>query len=250
MAGANAECLEGVEGTLNFRAVQTARAGRLIFVGDIHGCYAELVELLSRVAPRGDDVVVSVGDVVTKGPDAPRCLDLWRERGFLAVRGNNENKVLASARPLLRFVALENGDILRRGDLLRYIASWPLVLDFPADDVAAVHGGFLPGMNVTAEEVERERGVLPKLRWIRKTDGAWVAVPKEKKRKDDVLWSEKWKGDRFAVYGHTPLREAKFDRRALGLDTGCVYGGSLTAAILENGEWTTVSVAAKQQYAE
>lgn len=250
MAGANAECLEDVETTLNFRAVQTAASARLIFIGDIHGCYTELVELLERVAPRGDDVVVSVGDVVTKGPDAPRCLDLWRERGYLAVRGNNENKVLASARPLLRFVAFENRDVLRRGDLLRYIASWPLVLDFPAHEVAAVHGGFLPGMNVTAEDVERERNVVPKLRWIRKQDGAWVYVPKNDKKSDDVLWAEKWKGERFAVYGHTPLREPKFDRRALGLDTGCVYGRALTAAILENGEWTTVSVAARRQYAD
>jgi hypothetical protein len=63
-----------------------------------------------------------------------------------------------------------------------------------------------------------------------------------------VLWSERWKGDRFVVYGHTPLREPKFDSRALGLDTGCVYGGKLTAAIFD-GEWSTESVKAKRKYA-
>lgn len=236
--------------TRSFQSVSTREDGRLIVIGDIHGCHAELVELLDRVSPRASDVVVSVGDVVTKGPAAAKCLDLWKERGYLAVRGNNELKVLDAARPLLRFFATENGDVLRRDDLLRYIASWPLVIDFPAPAVTVVHGGFLPQMNVTEEEVEEAKDVVPHLRWIRKKDNGWKPVPRQKHKKDDVLWAEKWKGDRFVVYGHTPLRQPRFDKQALGLDTGCVYGGSLTAAILDNGEWSTVSVEAKRKYAQ
>jgi predicted phosphodiesterase len=229
---------------------QSKSGGRLIFVGDIHGCFDELRELLSRVAPAVNDIVVSVGDVVTKGPAADRCLDLWRERGYLAVQGNNEIKLLARARPLLRLFTHEDGAVLRRRDLLQYIASWPLVVDFPQEQVTAVHGGFLPQMQVTPEDIEREQDVIPQLRWIRKQDGQWLPVGKEKKRKDDVLWSEKWRGDRVIVYGHTPLREPKRDKLALGLDTGCVYGGSLTAAVFTDGEWETVSVKAKRKYAE
>lgn len=229
---------------------QSKAGGRLIVVGDIHGCFDELRELLSRVAPAANDVVVSVGDVVTKGPAADRCLDLWRERGYLAVQGNNEIKLLGRARPLLRLFAQEDRNVLRRRDLLQYIESWPLVVDFPQEGVTAVHGGFLPQMQVTPEDVERERDVIPQLRWIRKEDGEWRPVPKEKKHKDDVLWSEKWRGDRFVLYGHTPLREPKRDKQALGLDTGCVYGGSLTAAVLTDGRWETVSVKAKRKYAD
>lgn len=232
------------------RVIPTPADARLIFIGDIHGCYDELLELLDRVAPRGHDVVVSVGDVVTKGPNAARCLDLWREHGYLAVRGNNEIKLLERAHPLLRFFAFHNGDVLRRGDLLRYIASWPLVLDFPGAGVTAVHGGFLPGMRVTEEDIAREQEVVPQLRWIRKKNGEWKHVPKEKKKKDDVLWAEKWTGERCVVYGHTPLQEPKFDERAVGLDTGCVYGGKLTAAVRSQGGWEVVSVAAKKKYAE
>lgn len=243
MVGANAEILGLVA---SYRAVD-APTGRLIFIGDIHGCYDELLELLARLAPSSDDVVVSVGDIVTKGPAADRCLDLWRERGFLAVQGNNEIKLLGSARPLLRFFARDR--VLRRGDLLRFIESWPIVIDFPAIALTAVHGGFLPQMHVTAEEVEREREVLPELRWIRRKNGDWKPVPKEKRKRDDVLWSEKWNGDRFVVYGHTPLREPKFDAHALGLDTGCVYGGMLTAAVWAGGEWTIETVKAKRKYA-
>jgi predicted phosphodiesterase len=230
----------------SYRALD-APTGRLIFIGDIHGCYDELVEMLERVAPGSSDVVVSVGDVVRKGPAPDRCLDLWRERGFLAVQGNNEIKVLKRARPVLRWFARD--PVKRRGDLLRYIASWPVAIDFPSVAVTAVHGGFLPQMDVTAEGVERARDVVVELRWIRKQDGRWTAIPKDQKTSSDVLWAEQWNGDRFVVYGHTPLREPKRDTRALGLDTGCVYGGMLTAAVFAGGEWTIESVKARRKYA-
>lgn len=230
------------------RRVDAKPGARLIFIGDIHGCFDELRELLDRVAPGRDDLVISVGDIVTKGPDVARCLDLWRDRGYLAVQGNNEIKLLDRALPLLRLFARD--EVLRRRDLVAYIHTWPLVVDFPNERVTAVHGGFLPQMNVTREDVERERDVIPELRWIRKQNGEWRPIPKEKKRKDDVLWAEKWRGDRFVLYGHTPLREPKRDKQALGLDTGCVYGGALTAAVLTDGEWETVSVKAKRKYAE
>ncbi|HEV7767920.1 MAG TPA: metallophosphoesterase [Thermoanaerobaculia bacterium] len=229
------------------RRIDARPAGRLIVIGDIHGCYEELRELLTRVAPGANDLVMSVGDIVTKGPAADRCLDLWRDRGYLAVRGNNELKTLARARPLLRLFARE--EVMHRADLLLYIRSWPLVIDFPSENVTIVHGGFLPHMNVIQEDIERERDVIPELRWIRKQNGEWRPIAKEKKKKDDVLWSEKWRGDRFVLYGHTPLREPRRDRMALGLDTGCVYGGALTAAIYDDGDWKTMSVKAKRKYA-
>lgn len=231
------------------RVVRTPPEARLIFVGDIHGCYDELRELLDRVAPAERDVVVSVGDMVTKGPASAKCIELWRDRGYLAVKGNNELKVLERAQTFFRFFARDVGDVLARQDLLRYIASWPLVLDFPYANVAAVHGGFLPSMEVTEEDVAREERVVPKLRWIEKHGAEWVHVPKEKKSRHAVLWPEKWNGARFVVYGHTPLREPRFDRFALGVDTGCVYGGALTAAVLARGEWRLERVAARRAYA-
>lgn len=229
---------------MDFRALNAPK-GRLIFVGDIHGCYDELVELLDRVAPSSRDIVVSVGDIVYKGPQPDRCLELWRERGYLAVKGNNEIKLLHHT--LFRFFS--HDPVLKRRDLVRYIKSWPLVLDFADAGITAVHGGFLPQMDVTPDDVKRERNVISELRWIRKTNGQWKPVPKEKRKKGDVLWSEKWRGDRFVVYGHTPLRQPKKDAQALGLDTGCVYGGALTAAMFD-GKWTTVAVDAKRKYAE
>lgn len=233
------------------RTVEPSPDARVIFVGDIHGCYDELLELLERVAPRPNDVVISTGDIVNKGPDPARCLDVWKTRGFHAVLGNNERKLLR-ARPVLQlFTPAADREVLRRRDLVSYIASWPLVLDIPSRGLAAVHGGFLPQMRVTPEDVARYAGEIDHLRWIRNVNGTWVAIQKDRKEPDDVLWAEQWNGDRFAVYGHTPLRKPRRDSRALGLDTGCVYGRALTAAIHSaKGAWSFVSVPAKCAYAE
>ena len=59
-------------------------------------------------------------------------------------------------------------------------------------------------------------------------------------------WAEVWNGDRIVTYGHTPRREPKVDRRAIGLDTGCVYGFNLSAYIIETDEF--VSVPAQRAY--
>jgi serine/threonine protein phosphatase 1 len=52
-------------------------AGRTIVVGDIHGCYDELMALIDKVKLQDDDRVVSVGDLITKGPKSKQVLELF-----------------------------------------------------------------------------------------------------------------------------------------------------------------------------
>jgi hypothetical protein len=243
--------MTAVSGALEVvRAVNGDR--RLIFFGDIHGCYDELMMLLHRIAPAGDDVVVSVGDLIRKGPQPARCLDLWRDRRYLAVLGNHELKILAQAeQAAATHFVLKNADrsIVRRRDLVAYLRSWPVVIDFPGEDVAAVHGGLFPDMKLRPKPVERNREALIKMRYVRRDNGSWAMVPKGKEQRGDVPWWEVWDGDRTIVYGHTPRPKPHFEGKTIGLDTGCVYGGRLSAAIFENGQWSTVSVKARRTYA-
>jgi diadenosine tetraphosphatase ApaH/serine/threonine PP2A family protein phosphatase len=218
--------------------------GRLIFVGDIHGCFDELRELLAQLAPTDADEVISVGDMVYKGPNPSACVALWRDLRYRAVRGNNEERLLRRSRnPLLWF---------RRSaedrELLAEIARWPLAIAIPERGIGALHGGLLPGTQLTVEEVRRQRHTLPRLRWVRRGDDGWRYVPKGEKRSGDRLWAEAWDGDALLVYGHTPVTSPRRDRRALGIDTGCVYGGSLTAAIHREGDWTFAQVRARKAY--
>ncbi|HVS30988.1 MAG TPA: metallophosphoesterase [Thermoanaerobaculia bacterium] len=226
--------------------------GRLICIGDIHGCYDELIELLDRVAPKAADVVVSTGDIVRKGPQVARCLELWRDRGYLAVIGNNEEKLLRfaeSSRARRLLLPPQDRKLLRRAELMEFVRGWPVAIDVPARNVTIVHGGLYPGMRVDGHDLGRAAMDVTRMRWIRRLDGQWQRAGRSKQRDADVLWAEVWDGPRTVVYGHTPLREPRVDARAIGLDTGCVYGGWLTAAI-HDGTWRFERVRAREKYAD
>lgn len=217
---------------------------RHIIVGDIHGCFDEMTELLSRVGVAAGDVVVAVGDLTRKGPAPDHCIELWMERGYRSVLGNNDAKMLERAsRTLSRLIASRSDRrVLRRRDLLTEINRWPLTIDLPEAGVLVVHGGVLPDGSCPRE-------AALELRHVRREGDQWRIVPKGKELPDDPFWSEVWDGNRIVVYGHTPRHEPKVDRRAIGIDTGCVYGGKLTAVVFEKpGEWRVVDVPARRQY--
>ena len=214
---------------------------RPIVIGDIHGCFDELQQLLEKIGATPNDTVVSVGDIVRKGPAPDRCLDLWRMRGYRAVRGNQEEE-------LLRIVdeggaSESDHTVLSRPDLLEYIRSFPVVLDLPEVGAAVVHGGVLPGKTV------REHDGATTLRYVRREGDRWIPVPKGTEERGDRFWAELWNGDRMILYGHTPRDAGRFDRKAIGLDTGCVYGGRLSAGVWEDGGWHIVDVKARRTYA-
>ena len=226
--------------------------GRVIVIGDIHGCIDELHALLEKIGPNADDLVVCAGDLVRKGPRPELCLELIRDNHYRSVIGNNENKLLGfERRGLIRRLFLSPPDrrVLRRRDLLDFIRSWPVVIDIPSIRASVVHGGLFPGTRMEEREIAKMRDDLIRLRSIRRVDGEWKRVPKLQETAADALWSEVWDGDRKVLYGHTPVDEPRIDKNAIGLDTGCVYGGSLTAAIYERDQWKTEQVRARRAYA-
>lgn len=227
-----------------------APRGRIIVIGDIHGCYEELWDLLERLQPAKTDLVIAAGDVVRKGPHAARCVDLLRARRYHSVFGNNEEKLLHEASRPRIFLPAEDRAVLRRRELVAFIERWPRVVHIPDRNIAVVHGGLFPDMPVKRTAIERASGDVIRLRWIRREGGRWRRSGKTRRSDADVLWSELWSGPATILYGHTPLREPRVDRYAIGLDTGCVYGGTLTAAVHEGGKWHFESVPARRQYAK
>jgi predicted phosphodiesterase len=215
---------------------------RHIVVGDIHGCYDELQRLLDKIGPTSNDTVVSVGDIVRKGPAPDRCLDLWRTRRYRAVRGNQEEELLRISESDGR-ASKPDQAILSRPDLLEYIRSLPVLLDFPEIGAAVVHGGMLP------EKTIRQHDAATTLRYVRREGDRWLPVPKGKEKQGDRFWAELWDGNRTILYGHTPRDAVRFDRKAIGLDTGCVYGGMLSAAVWIDSGWQIVDVKARRAYA-
>ncbi|WP_251331313.1 metallophosphoesterase family protein [Haloplanus pelagicus] len=171
-------------------------------VGDVHGSRVALESLLTTLELNEDDLVVFVGDLVRKGPDSPGVIDLVRDDDRLvSVRGNNERKIVrGEKRP----------DWLREGDRA-YLESLPLAVSFA--NALVVHGGIDP-------ERPLEDHTAEELLTMRAPHGDGYEGP---------FWYESYDGPFRVFFGHT-VHDRPVERpHAVGLDTGCVYGGPLTA---------------------
>jgi hypothetical protein len=222
---------------------------RTIIVGDIHGCREELEELVHKCGFRPGERLVLVGDLVAKGPDSPGVIARAREWGAAAVLGNHDAHVLrvrdieAGRRPDDgREVKDEHRrvvDALGPEDWA-YLEALPLMLrlgpERPGDaDTVVVHAGVVPG--VPLERQAREH--LLTLRSL-KDDG------EPTKKLKGRPWAAVWPGPERIVFGHDAVRGLQQHPFATGLDTGCVYGGRLTALVLP--ERRLVHVTARRPY--
>ncbi|MCB9777452.1 MAG: metallophosphoesterase [Alphaproteobacteria bacterium] len=185
-------------------------AAGTLFVGDVHGCSVELAELLHRAdAAR----VVLLGDLFTKGPDPMGVWALIQAHRCEAVLGNHDAAVLSRVGTAQ---ALDLPD-----DCIAWLRARPLFIEGegPKGPWLAVHAGVHPKKGRSAT---RRAQALNLRRWPDDRDP------------DNAFWWERHKGPPLVIYGHDAMR-GLVDRRphSLGLDTGCVYGGRLTAFLLE-----------------
>lgn len=210
--------------------------GRIIVVGDVHGCLEELQALLTHVEFRkgrhGDDALMLVGDLVNKGPDSAGVLAAAQKLNALTVRGNHDDSAIAE------WHAHRRGDKSGRKD-----ADW--VKGLTHDDVAwmeqqpftlrlreslcIVHAGLVPGIKLKQQRLKdlyTMRDVIPcKSGWRASEQQADTGKP----------WALEWKGSpmaRHVIFGHDAKRRLQLQRWATGLDTGCVYGDRLTACVI------------------
>jgi len=215
---------------------------RTIVVGDVHGCADELQDLLKACGYARGDRLALVGDLVAKGPDSQGVLQFLREERAEAVLGNHDNHALkAHSHPNkdLKAERQQLLDTLKKADWA-YLEALPLFVRLGPErageaDTVVVHGGVVPGVPI--EEQDREH--LLTLRSIRE-DGT------PSKKIEGHPWGAVWKGPERIVFGHDAVRGLQQHPMATGLDTGCVYGGKLTALILP--ERKLVSVNARRSY--
>ncbi|MBM4357097.1 MAG: metallophosphoesterase [Deltaproteobacteria bacterium] len=215
--------------------------GRTIVIGDVHGCARELGALLDKLGPVRGDRVFLVGDLVMRGPEPNTVLRMVREVGGIAVRGNHEWRLtrwrdLQSRRTSKRATAelSTHDERILANKMLRataaeiddegwaQIESMPLWLEVPEQELLVVHAGLVPGVPL-GKQLERD---LLHIRGITK-DGAAT-----ERRDEGVLWGKRYEGPTHVVFGHNANAKPQLHRHATGIDTGCVYGGRLTALVL------------------
>lgn len=214
---------------------------RTLFIGDVHGCLEELEALLDACRWTKTDRVVLVGDLVAKGPSSHGVVQAARELNAKAVMGNHDRHLLRIRRKEtppkpFRTEHLEAAAQLTEADW-DWLSALPYTLAFPDLEVMVVHAGFVPGVPVK----EQQEFDLLNLRSI-------TSEGKPAYRADDgIPWASVWKGPEHVVFGHDAKRGLQQHPFATGLDTGCVYGGSLTALVYP--ERRLLSVKAKKAYA-
>jgi predicted phosphodiesterase len=217
--------------------------GRSIVIGDVHGCADELDALLKECGAESGDDVLLVGDLIAKGPASRDVLARVRDEGFRSVRGNHDAHVLrwkeakdAGVEPLrLSPTHAELAESFADEDWA-VLKALPMYLRVPEHEVIVVHAGLVPAVPLE----QQEPALLMNLRSIR-PDGTG-----SKKPNDGVLWASLWLGPELVLFGHHASAGLQVHPHAIGLDTGCVYGGKLSACILP--ERKLVSVPAKRQY--
>ena len=228
-----------------------AQRARTIVVGDVHGCLLELQELLAKCSFSPErDAVVLVGDLVNKGPSSVEVVAYARTHGLHCVRGNHDEAALAQWEK--RDAARRRGETPAAADKyaytdefsaedVRFLRDMPYTLTLPHENAIVVHAGLVPGVRLDEQrpnDMTRMRNLLPKPK-----GGGWDAAEKG----TGAPWAAEWPGPTHVIFGHDAKRRLQKCAHATGLDTGCCYGGELTALILP--EHRLVSVAAKREYA-
>ncbi|XP_072029306.1 bis(5'-nucleosyl)-tetraphosphatase PrpE [asymmetrical]-like [Amphiura filiformis] len=206
-------------------------------IGDVHGCYDELVALLEKAGVRNNPnvIIIFVGDLINKGPKNKEVLRLVRDIGALSVRGNHDQKSLYQ---VVKLKEDETYPIRSKYEWLRLLddtdiellSQLPFTISIPSLDAMIVHAGLVPGHPLPEQDpwdMMKMRNVMENIN----SDGS-----KSYEAIEDLQpghsWSKMWPGPEHVYYGHDARRRLNKSPYATGLDSGCVYGGELTGVFL------------------
>ncbi|HEY3248713.1 MAG TPA: polynucleotide kinase-phosphatase [bacterium] len=232
--------------------------GPFDIVGDVHGCYDELVALLGKLgyAVSGTSVVppagrraIFIGDLVDRGPDTPGVLRLVmsmvHDGTALCLPGNHDVKLVRAMRgrrvqvthgleASLSQLAAETPEF--KDEVARFLDGLVSHYVLDAGRLVVAHAGMTSEMQGRASKQVREFALFGET--TGETDEFGLPVR--------FNWAEAYRGSALVVYGHTPVAEARWENNTINIDTGCVFGGRLTA--LRYPERELVSVPAAREH--
>ncbi len=226
------------------------RGRRLVVIGDVHGCYEELKELLELCHASDTDICpIFVGDLVWKGPYNAEVIKLVRKLDCYCVRGNaDELAMLSWQRYLERDGELNNKSRwlteLSNEDI-EWMFTLPYSLSLPSRDIIIVHAGLVPGVDMTDQRLSD----MLHLRDVTFDSKSLTFSGHVHYQPNGQPWAQAWGGPGHVYFGHDARRYFQSYPYATGIDLGCVYGGHL-AAIFPDEENKLVKVKARKAYQE
>ncbi|MBU8894272.1 serine/threonine protein phosphatase [Corallococcus sp. H22C18031201] len=215
-------------------------SARTIVIGDLHGCYHEALELLAKVGATRSDRVIFAGDLVDRGPQQRECVELAMQHE--AVLGNHEEKHLQQRHRADEKLLPDHLETRRALEPHHFdwMGRLPHYLRLPEHNAVVVHAGLMPGIPVESQDpyhLLHAQCIQPPTK-----KSYWPS----KAPQSATFWTHHWRGPERIIFGHTVFDRPLVTEHAVGIDTGCVYGRSLTAVVLPS--WEFVSVPARSTY--
>ena len=247
--------------TWNDRRTDT---GPFDIIGDVHGCYVELIELLTQlgytftgegetlsVVPPTGRKAIFIGDLVDRGPDSPAVLqvvmNMVRNGTALCIPGNHDDKLqrylsgkkVSLTHGLDQTVAQLNATTPEFQQQVRQFLS-KLVSHYVLDSgrLVVAHAGLPEAMQGRASGAVRAFCLYGET--TGETDEYGLPVR--------LNWAANYRGRAMVVHGHVPVPTTEWLNNVIDIDTGCCFGGALTA--LRYPEKEIVSVSAHRIYSE
>lgn len=232
-------------------------------IGDIHGCYKELCQLLKKLGYRmvkgipihpDDRSIAFVGDATDRGPHSLQTMELMfrlqDENQLIYSPGNHCNKLYRYVKGNkiqlqygIETTVAELNSLSNKGRLkfteryIKFYEALPLYYSLDSGRLIIVHAGIKEDLIGTTYTKKLRSFVLY-------GDVTGEILPNGRPLRRD--WAKQYTGEAFIVYGHTPVERARFINNTVNIDTGCVFGGRLSA--LRYPEKEIVSVPSFQPF--
>ncbi|EAY27892.1 metallophosphoesterase [Microscilla marina] len=185
-------------------------------IGDIHGCYDELMVLLDQMQVTDQDLVVSLGDIVDRGLQSLEVYHYFKNRpNVLVLMGNHERKhlngILSYSQEIVK---------VQFGEEYAQFREWlgSLGYYYKTKDAIIVHAFFEHDKNLETQKEDVLAGTTSGSRHL------------EKKYPEGTYWADYYQGHKPIIYGHQVVGDTpKVYNHTYGIDTGACHGGKLTA---------------------
>jgi serine/threonine protein phosphatase 1 len=188
---------------------------RTFVVGDIHGCFDELMQLVEKFDMKEDDLLLSLGDIVDRGPKSKEVYHYFRSRpNSKVLMGNHERKHL-------RGILSYSQEIVKVqfGDEYDSFLQWTSTLEYyhECNDAFIVHAAVEPGIPLVQQKPEVLAGSTSGERHLEDTYG-------------ETHWIDLYNLEKPVIYGHHVVGDVPLVKNTTyGIDTACCHGGFLTA---------------------
>ncbi len=227
---------------------------RTIVIGDLQGCYNEAIRLLDACKVTAADRVIFTGDLLDRGPDNDKCVELAMAREQIqgsaaCVLGNHEERhlsyrtlELAGRDPNVQVPSHVATRKQLRDEHYEYLAGLPLYIRLPEHNAVVVHAGVYPGRSIERQEARHLLHVQMidpydahgkptgnmKTMWPSKAPAHWR------------FWTHFWDGPERIIFGHSVFDKPLVTDKLHGIDGGACFGLKLHALVLP--DWRIVSV--------